>query len=543
MKNNIYVVGHRNPDSDSICSAIAYANLKNELGKNAVACRLGPVNEETNFVLKRFNIESPELMQDARSQLFDIEIDKPNVINENCSVNYAWNEMYKEKTTTLPVVNDNNELVGVISTGNLARTRMIEKGDLHKMMKSATIDSICSVVAGKVLYRTEDFNHNGKVLAVTLVNSDSYLEQFKNSICILSDDIDKQRQLIETGAKCLVITCGERISDEIINLAKKHQCAIVGTSRDTLEIARIIYESFPISNIMTKNPTTFKENEYVEDVAKVMMNTRFRSYPVLNEEGVLVGCISRYHLLKHNKKKFILVDHSAKNQSINNIEKAYIEEIVDHHHIGNIETNHPIYYRNEICGCTSTIVASLYKENDITPSREMAGIMLSAIISDTLNFKSSTTTKKDIETAKNLAILAEVDLEKYAHELLSASVALVDSTPTEILNRDLKNYELGNYSLAIGQTNYYNYENVASILDDFKKNLDKERKENNLDLLVMVFTHVAGEGSLFVYSGELSHIMGDIIETTINDYSGYDRNIISRKQQFMPLLSEAIQHL
>ncbi len=543
MNNNIYVVGHRNPDSDSICSAIAYANLKRLQGQNAIACRLGPLNDETKFILKKFELENPLLIQDARSQIVDIEIDKTCPINQNTSIKAAWEAMFSEKSHTLPVVNDENKLVGIISTSNLAKTRMIEKEELKVFMKQSSLDSIAKTVDGKVLFRTNEFNHNGNVMVVTLVNSENYLNKFKDSICILSDDVEKQIELIKVGAKCLVITCGTKLSEEVLKLANENQCAIIGTNRDTLEIARIIYEAFPVEKIMTSSPTVFYEDEYVEDVSKIMMKTRFRSYPVLNASGMLVGSISRYHLLKYNKKRFVLVDHSARNQSIEGIEKAHIEEIVDHHHIGNIETTHPIYYRNERCGCTCTIIASLYEENNVEISDQMAGIMLSAIISDTLYFKSTTTTNRDIQAAKMLAKKAGIDLETYAVELLNASVSLIDSTPTDILNRDLKSYEINGYKIAIGQTNYYNIENLQSILPDFKENLDVELKEKQVDLLLMVFTHVAGEGSMFVYNGALSHIMGEVIETSINDYSGYDRHIISRKQQLMPILSDIVNSL
>ncbi|MEF9968220.1 MAG: putative manganese-dependent inorganic diphosphatase, partial [Longicatena sp.] len=361
--------------------------------------------------------------------------------------------------------------------------------------------------------------------------------------CIMSDGILKQRQLVEGGAKCLIITCSQDVDDSVLRLAKENDCAIIQTSWDTMNVAKVINEAFPIRSIMTPHAMTFNENEFVDDVAKKMMNTRFRSYPVLNDDGKIAGAVSRYHLQNYRRKKFILVDHSARNQAINNIEEADIQEIIDHHHIGNIETDHPIYYRNQRCGCTATIISQLYQENGVTPDEQMAGILLSAIISDTLHFKSATTTELDKKTAMWLADLAHIDVDVYAIEMLSASVALIEATPSQILNRDLKSYDIGKYKLGIGQTNYHNIEDLQKILPEFRKNLELEVQEKKLDLLVMMFTHVMAEGTMFVYSGPLSYIMSNVMNTQFDETSGYDHDIISRKQQLMPKLSSMLKNI
>ncbi|MBQ6593114.1 MAG: DHH family phosphoesterase, partial [Solobacterium sp.] len=272
--------------------------------------------------------------------------------------------------------------------------------------------------------------------------------------------------------------------------------------------------------------------------------SRIRSFPVLDKNGKIIGIVSRYHVLNYEHRKVILTDHSAENQSLNHIEDADVQAIIDHHHIGGIRTDHPIYYRNEQLGCTCTILAEMYRERGFDPSPDIAGLMLSAILSDTLNFKSATTRDKDREAAQWLAGLASIDdIDEYAREMLGASVALRDSTPHEILNRDLKAYRIGDYSFAIGQTNYSRMEEVQKILPAFRKNLKKEQEQNNYDLLVMLFTDVMGEGSLFVYEGPLSHIFDSILETVFDEHSGFDSKIISRKQQLMPMMSEAIKKL
>ncbi|MEA4874602.1 putative manganese-dependent inorganic diphosphatase [Anaerorhabdus sp.] len=543
MGDKIYVVGHKNPDSDSICSALAYANLKRILGEDAIACRLGPLNDETKFVLKRFNLENPLLLKDARSQLLDIEIDHANKIKEDSTLKEAWSEMLGASNRSLCVMNDKDDLIGIISTSNLAMTRLMLPEEIEYLMKSATLDSISRTVNGKIILEPAQMELSGKVFIITLINIECFENDLHGSICIMSDGILKQRQLIECGARCLIITCGQDVDESVLRLAKESGCAILQTDWDTMKVAKVINEAFPIKPIMTTHAMTFNENEFVDDVAKKMMNTRFRSYPVLNDEGKIVGAVSRYHLQNYRRKKFILVDHSARNQAINNIEDADIQEIIDHHHIGNIETDHPIYYRNQRCGCTATIVSQLYQENGVKPDEQMSGILLSAIISDTLHFKSATTTELDKKSAEWLAELAHIDIETYAVEMLSASVALKDATASQILNRDLKSYDIGKYHLGIGQTNYHNIEDLQAILPEFRKNLEKELQDKKLDLLVMMFTHVMAEGTMFVYAGPLSYIMSSLISTQFDETSGYDHDIISRKQQLMPKLSSILKNM
>ncbi len=545
MKNDyLYVIGHRNPDSDSICSALAYAELKRQLGEKAIACRLGPLNDETKFILNRFGLENPLLLKDARSQLRDIEMDKPNLINENCSLNEAWSKISGTNNRSLFVLNDNEDLVGIVSTSNLSSVRMLSSMELHNLMATSTIEAIAKTTSSDIIYAPKEFKSNGKVFVVTLSETKDFQEEFNNSICILSDGKEKQKELILNGVKCLVITCDQIVDDETVISAKERGCAILQTKLDTMAVAVVINESFSIKQIMTTKIVSFYEDEYVSEVASKMMNSRVRSYPVLDYDGKIVGAISRYHLQNYSRKRFILVDHSAKNQAISNIMDASIEEIIDHHHIGDIQTEKPIFYRNMKCGCTATIVSLLYQENGILPTEQMSGVLLSAILSDTLNFKSATTTDLDRRIARWLAQRAKIDdIDEYANEMLSASVSLLERSPHELLNRDLKNYEMGKYSIAVAQTNYVNMADVQQILPEFKKNMEIEQVEKKVDLLVMLFTNVLAEGSLVLFYGPLSYVMSDLIEQKFDDHSGYDPNIISRKQQLIPKLSMMIKML
>lgn len=544
MRDLLYVIGHKNPDSDSICSAIAYAHLKNLLNEKAIACRLGPLNDETKFILDTFGVESPLLLKDARSQLIDIKMDKPNIIDENASLNEAWDVISGTSNRSLVVLNEDGKLQGVVTTSNLSLARMFSAEELEALMSTATLESIAKTINASIVYEPSTFESNGRVYVVTLSEMETNMLSFENSICILTDDISKQKVLLNKGVKCLIITCDKEVDSSILEMAVEKKCAILKTKIDTMKVANLINESFAIKHIMTKNIIQFNLYEYANDVALKMSKSRVRSYPVVDDNGNVVGAISRYHLQNYNRKKFILVDHSEKRQAIKNINDASVEEIIDHHHIGDIQTEKPIYYRNMRCGCTATIVTLMYQENNIIPSKAISGLLVSAIISDTLNFKSATTTKLDVDIAHWLCGHAGIDdLDEYAKKMLSASVSLRESVPIEILNRDLKNYEMGKFKIAISQTNYVNMADVQEILPKFKEEMKQQQQNKKLDLLVMLFTNVMAEGSMVLFYGPLSDVIGDIIQQKFDEHSGYDTNIVSRKQQLVPQLSNAIKLL
>lgn len=542
MNETIYVSGHRHPDSDSICSALAYSNLLNETGKKAIACRQGPLNEESKFILKRFGLDNPLLMTDARARLCDIEVDQPTTIKTYETVHHAWHLMEHTKNRSLFVVDDKGDLKGVCTTSDLSRYRFHPDTDLEQLMKTASLANVARTIGGHIRFEPENFEFNGQVHIITVENMEDSPYELSGCIVLMSFGSLKQIEAMREGVKCLVLTAGAQATLEVIEEAKKLSCAIIETEESTMHTATVINESYSVSQIMTQNPICFLDTEYVEDVAASMNHSRVRSYPVLNEEGKIVGGISRYHTRNYKKLQIALVDHSATNQTMKNIDKGDIVAIVDHHHIGDITTSHPIEYRNHRCGCTCTIISSLYKEARIIPSQQMAGVMMSAILSDTLNLRSATTTQEDKDTVHYLAKIAGIeDVDAYATEMLNASVALKDSTPKDILYRDLKYYDVDRYHIAIGQTNFSHSEEVQSLIPKMKQTVEIEQENQGLDLLVMLFTDVLGEGSYFVYHGPMGYIFQDLLETIIDDHSGFDPKIISRKQQLMPKLSELLK--
>ena len=545
MKNTIFVTGHKHPDTDSICAAITYADMLRRCGKDAVACRLGPLNEETKFVLKKFHQENPLLLNDARSTLGDIDLDQPTMIRQEATVHEAWDKMLHASNRSLFATNEAGDLTGIVTTSNLSLVRMKTDQEVSELMSHASAENIAATIDGSILYAPAEFWTSGEVHIITL-HSDSpdLTADFTGCICILSDSDNKQRLMMRKGAKCLVVTCGQNVSADVLQEARGTGCAVITTQSDTMHVARGILESYPIEYVMTRNIICFRAEEFVDDVAAKMTKSRVRSYPVLDEKGHVVGAVSRYHTLNYRRREFVLVDHSARNQAINNVEEAHINAIIDHHHIGNIETTYPIFYRNQICGCTCTIISNLYQENGLLPDKDMSGLLLSAILSDTMNFRSATTTDLDRQAAAWLAPRAGVkDIDSYAKDVLSASVALKDSTPHEILNRDLKTYDIGKYRLAIGQAAYSRMEEIQALLPQFRKNLEKEQDDQKVDLMVMMFTNVNAEGTLFVYYGPLSYIVTDVIKTKFDEHFGFDPDIISRKQQLMPKLSAILQSM
>ena len=301
MQQYVYIVGHKNPDTDSICSALAYAELKQRLGVHAIPCRLGPLNEETKYVLKRFGLENPLLLKDARSQLRDIDIDEPTLITTKTSLKEAWDVLFKARNKSLFVLDEQQKLTGIVSTSNLASPRMMSDELMHKLMKTASLSALAKTINGEIDYEPKNFKTNGKVFIVTLNDGTKFEENFRHSITILSDGNRKQRQLLEMGTRCMIITCDQEISPDNLELARKQDCAVIRTPWDTMKVAKVINEAFPVESLMSRNPITFQDDEYVDDVAKKMANTRYRSYPVLDIEGKAVGAVSRYHLLNYRR--------------------------------------------------------------------------------------------------------------------------------------------------------------------------------------------------------------------------------------------------
>ncbi|MEG0423809.1 MAG: putative manganese-dependent inorganic diphosphatase [Erysipelotrichaceae bacterium] len=546
MQELIHIIGHKNPDTDSIMASIGYAELKRKLGINAIACRIGEVNSETAYILKKFEMEEPIYIQNARLKLYDVPFDMPLTITKKKTLKEAWDKMCsgnndEGRSNSLYVVDQEDKLLGVISLSDIAHILLNPKGNIKTLMEDTPVENICEVLEGDLIYKPERFRRKGNVYVNVVYTRDVHDVDYHDSIVVMNDDLQMQRHVIDNGASCLILVGIDIVSKQIIASAKENGCTIIRTNKAMMDVTNTIYQSIPVSSIMGRKIVSFNNHEYIDDVYKKMSQTRYRSYPVLNNQGKVLGAISRFHLLNYQKKKFILVDHNEMSQSIDNIKDADILEIVDHHRIGDIETSSPIRFRNEIIGSTCSIVAMMYRENRILPDPKVAAGMCYAIISDTMNFNSPTTTPIDHDLAQELADIAGINLENIAPEMFKAVATLKGKNLSEILYNDFKEYAIEGKRIAIGQINLADIHELEEIRSDFIEYLKTINTINKFDLLMMCFTNVEGKGSNLIFIGELSWMVDEAFKEDIMDDNYFVDGIMSRKKQIIPSLSRIIK--
>ena len=423
LNRKTMVIGHRNPDTDSICSAICYANLKQAVtGEEYMPARAGHVNGETQFVLDYFGAEEPQLVEDVRTQVRDIEIRKTKGVADNISLKRAWNIMQENNVVTIPSVREDGTLEGLITVGDITKTYMnIYDSSILSKANTQYSNIIETLEAELIIGSAEAYFDQGKVL-IAAANPDLmefYIEP--HDLVILGNRYESQLCAIEMDAQCIVVCMGATVSKTIRKMAKEHGCRIIVSPYDTYTVARLINHSMPVRYFMTTdNLITFHTTDYVDDIQEIMAKRRFRDFPITDNQGNYVGMISRRNLLDLERKKLILVDHNEKAQAVDGFEEAEILEIIDHHRLGNIETNSPVYFRNQPVGCTATIITQMYMENDVTIPEKIAGLLCSAILSDTLMFRSPTCTALDRLVAEKLASIAHIDIEQYARDMFDA---------------------------------------------------------------------------------------------------------------------------
>lgn len=544
MSDVIHIIGHKNPDTDSIVAAIAYAELKRSLGQNAIACRLGDLNPETDFVLKKFDVNEPVYIQNARVRLYDVEFDEPLTIRKDSTIKLAWEKIMANRTGALYVVDENQRLIGVVSMSDISSILLDDHGSGNKtLMKNTPSENIVRVLEGRYVYQAPRYNPNGEVHIIG-GKSDIYTDlSYKNSIVIMKDNLALQRRVILDGAACLILVEADVIAPSLIDLAKQKGTTIIQSDLSLLCTVRRVFKASSIELLMKRKVITFNNHEYIDDVYKQMSKTRFRSYPVVNNQGVVLGSISRYHLLNYKKKKFILVDHNELSQSIDYLNEAEVLEIVDHHRIGDVETTTPIQFRNEIIGSTCTIIYKMYKEHGLVPSKQIASILCCAMISDTMNFNSPTTTAIDRELGKELAQIADVNLDDLANEMFSAVATIKGRSMSEILYNDFKEYNIDGKRIAIGQINITDEQEIIDVKEEFTSYMKNIHDINNFDLLMMCFTQADGSGSNLLFVGNLSYVVDEAFKDDIMNDRYFVDGVISRKKQIIPALSKQLSSM
>ncbi len=539
MSDLIHIFGHKNPDTDSICSAIAYAHLKRTLGENAQAFRLGDINFETSFILDKYKVQAPELLEDGRSRLIEIEIDKPLVVNEDLTVYEALKKMKTTKNKAIYIANEDG-LQGIATLSDITQTQVQDHKRLRTLMSATSLDNICKVLDAKVIYEATDYQTNGKVYIAALSIAQLERFDFNEAITIVGDNHDNQLQVILKGSKLMIVSAHSEVSPTIIKIAQDYGCTIISTQLDTFNIARFIYQAPTVKSIMTTNITTFNQDDYVDDVIRAITHTRYRSYPVLDQYRNVVGAISRYHLFNYAKRKVILLDHNEKSQSIDNIDQVNILEIIDHHRIGDIQTSYPINFRNQLVGSTATIISMAYREQAIEIPYNIACLLLSAIISDTLNFNSPTCTTIDIMIANEIADKNGLDLKQMANDLFMATSSLKNKDVQQIVYNDFKEYTVNNKKVAIGQVNIVDKHELIERYSEISHYLEELIHLNNYDILLLVFSDVNLNGSYFIYKGKLSMAVEKAFPGAHEGLDKFHEGIISRKKQLVPRLFHEI---
>lgn len=543
MKDIIYVTGHKNPDSDSICAAYAYAEFKNKIGDvETVACRLGNVNQETQYILDYFNAEAPIFLNTVKLKVEDLQFDNISPVSPEISLKTAWTIMRDKNIKTLPVADEHGHLLGVLSISNLTSCYM-DIWDNRILSKSNTkLDNIIDTLSAKASYINENVNtFPGKIVVSAMQSNTMNNHIEEGDIAIVGDREEAQAELIKLNVSLIIVTGGYVPSQNIIELAKEHGVTIIVTQHDSFTTSRLLVQSIPVGYVMIKeNIVSFTTDDLVDDVKSIMTETRFRSYPVLDQNGRVVGTVSRYHLISKHKKKVIQVDHNERGQSVDGLEDAEVVEIIDHHRVADIQTNHPIYFRNEPVGSTSTIVAKCFFENGIRPSRKAAGLLCGAIISDTLLFRSPTCTPQDQYICKKLAEIADINIDEFAKEMFKAGTSLKGKTVEQIFNSDFKPFTIEDTKVGIAQVNTMDIEGFMPLKEEMLNYMDQKAKESGLDMVMLLLTDILNEGSEILVTGNKPEIVEKSFNITLKNKGAFLPGVLSRKKQVVPPITNTI---
>ena len=546
--HKVVVIGHRNPDTDSICSAIAYAELKNRT--STLVCeprRAGKMNQETEFVLKKFGVTPPRMCTDVNPKIRDVDYREMPGIPGSTSLRRAWKIMRDQQIDTLSITSADNELEGIITVKDLATANM-DVFDTAVLAKSRTsYKNILETLNGTMVVGNADAvctTGHIKIGTATPEMLESSVE--KGDIVILSNRYESQLCAIEKEASLLIICNGAKVGRTIQRIADETGVAIMTTPVDTYAAGKLISQCAPISYYMTRDDILkFTLVTPVADVLRVMAKVRHRYFPILDEEGKYCGMVSRRNVIALRKRRIILVDHNEATQAVEGFDQAEILEIIDHHRIGSLETSGPVYFRNQPVGCTATIITQMYDENGVDIPPQIAGLLLAAILSDTLAFRSPTCTPVDENTAKRLAKIAGVDIEEFSTEMFEAGEKLDGKTPEEVFLQDFKVFMCGDIRFGVAQGSYMTRKNLQAAQALLQPYLEEARNKQNVEDLYMLLTDVPKEESVVICNGRYAaEVLSDGFDTQpAADASWTLPGVVSRKKQFIPALMSAYQEL
>lgn len=546
-KRTVCVVGHKNPDTDSICSAIAYAYLKQQTdagNNNYVAARAGQISAETQYVLEHFGVEAPLYLDNIGTRVKDMEIREVPGVKSNISIKDAWTLMRGQNVFTLPITDEEDHLHGLITINDIAKSYMEEHDSAIVSIAKTPYKNILETLDAQMVVGDEDaFFDKGKVI-IAAANPDvmeDYIEE--HDMVILGNRYESQLCAIEMNAGCIVVCLGAPVSRTIQHMAKDHNCTVIVTPLDTYEVARLINQSMPVDFFMKKeNLIAFRMTDYTDEIRESMSKKRYRDFPILDKKGCYKGMISRRNLLGVRKRAVILVDHNEITQAVDNVQDSEILEIIDHHRLGSLETMTPVYFRNQPVGCTATIVYQVYREQQVEIPPAIAGLLCSAILSDTLMFRSPTCTELDRVAARDLAGIAGLECEAFAKEMFAAGSDLKSKTPEEIFYQDFKKFEVGDKTMGIGQITSMSQKELDDIKVRMVTFLEKAYKEHDLDMMVFMLTNIIEESTeLLCYGENSSELVEDAFpQVKVVNNAAIVPAVVSRKKQVVPALMSAI---
>jgi len=540
-EKKVFVIGHKNPDTDSICSAIAYAALKNKTDDGVfVPKRAGEVNNETKYVLDFFDVETPEFIGHVGTQVKDVEIKPTPSLDEGISLKNAWNKMRDLRESTMPIVND-GVLEGIISVKDIATANMdIYETRILAISHTKYTNVLDAIDGTMIVGDSEEEITKGKIL-IGAANPDlleNYVED--GDMLLTGNRFENQLCGIEMNAGCIVVCTGAPISKTIQKLAKENNCKIISTPHDTLMVARLISQSAPVRYFMKKDHLiTFSREDFISDIRDTLAKIRHRDFPVLDRDGKYCGMLSRRSLLSMDNKKIILVDHNEKGQAVDGIDEAEILEIIDHHRLGSMETALPVFFRNQPVGCTGTIIYDLYQENNVEVDKKIAGLLCSAIISDTLMFRSPTCTPKDKKAAEELAKIAGIEIQEHAEKMFRAGSSLADKTPEEIFYQDFKKFSGNDKNFGAGQISSMDKTELEQLRPKIAAYMEGAVKEG--EMLFFLLTNILTESSDLVFAGEGAK---ELVETAFGEPKEnwvHVPGLVSRKKQFVPSVLHVLQ--
>lgn len=540
-EKKVFVIGHKNPDTDSICSAIAYAASKNKTDDGVfVPKRAGEVNNETKYVLDFFDVETPEFIGHVGTQVKDVEIKPTPSLNEGISLKNAWNKMRDLRESTMPIVND-GVLEGIISVKDIATANMDIYETRILAISNTKYTNVLDAIDGTMIVGdSEEEITKGKIL-IGAANPDlleNYVED--GDMLLTGNRFENQLCGIEMNAGCIVVCTGAPISKTIQKLAKENNCKIISTPHDTLMVARLISQSAPVRYFMKKDHLiTFSREDFISDIRDTLAKIRHRDFPVLDRDGKYCGMLSRRSLLSMDNKKIILVDHNEKGQAVDGIDEAEILEIIDHHRLGSMETALPVFFRNQPVGCTGTIIYDLYQENNVEVDKKIAGLLCSAIISDTLMFRSPTCTPKDKKAAEELAKIAGIEIQEHAEKMFRAGSSLADKTPEEIFYQDFKKFSGNDKNFGAGQISSMDKTELEQLRPKIAAYMEGAVKEG--EMLFFLLTNILTESSDLVFAGEGAK---ELVETAFGEPEEnwvHVPGLVSRKKQFVPSVLHVLQ--